>query len=308
MSEELRLLIVSPWQERCGNATYTENLVKGLSQFSVKTTVVPSACDPWGMEWDNYDVAVFNLIGGMTMHAGWPQAFVDAPAKKVLIHQGTAPQGNRSPFTDAFSAVVVHHKEVEGEAPNFRYIPHGILEVPRDEPPPDEMVIGSAGFPQPFKGLVEICQAADLISECRVLLVMPESRHANALAVAAACREVLPREKLEIIHNWLADTEVVEVLKKTSVCVFDHIDGAPGTSGCVRMGIAAKRPVIVPDLWHFRDVRDQAYLCNVSNPGELAGVLIQAHGNGKDTWSGLISEMGWSVVAGEYYELFRSLV
>ena len=307
--EKLRLLIVSPWQERCGNVVYTENLVRGLSQFPVRITVVHSVSDPWEMDWGSYDVAVFNYISGMTMHTGWPQAFMGASTKRVLIHQGTTPGGNRSPFTDAFEAVVVHHKDVESEAPNFHYIPHGILEVPGDEPPPNELVIGSAGFPQPFKGLMEICRAADLISECRVLLVMPESRHADALGMAVACREILPqREKLEIIHGWLTDTEVGEVLRRASVCAFGHIEEAPGVSGCVRMGIAAKRPVIVPDLWHFKDIRDQAYLCDVSNPEELAGTLRQAHEGGKDTWSGLISGMSWSAVAGAYYDLFGSIL
>lgn len=302
----MRLLIVSPWQERCGNAIYAENLVMGLQQFPVEVEVLPSTSDPQKVNWVDYDVFYFNYISGMSLNPTWLKVAPYIPCKKVLTHHCTDPAGNRSAFTDLFDAVVVHHKAVATEAPNFVHIPHGILEVPGEPPSPNGLVIGSAGFPQPFKGLVEICQAVALISEARVFFVMPESRWGDALAMAEACRAILG-DRFTAVHGWLPDVEVVELLGQTSVGVFDHVDWAPGVGGAVRLAIAAKVPVIVPNLWHFRDLREHVYLSDIHNPQALADAILLAHRERKDCWSVPIAEMGWSTAARMYYDLFMEV-
>jgi len=310
MSEELRVTIVSSWDERCGNAVYAENLAKSLTPYPVKVIVVPASASPYGFEGLGMDVAIFNYASGMTMNPLWVDAFPRFSVKKVLIKQETTIDRNRSSFTDAFNAVVVHHKEVVHEASNFHYIPHGILEVEDLAPPPVGLVVGTAGIPHPWKGHVGICKAVALIPEAKAFFLMPESRHGDAKGIAAACREVLPPERLTIVHDWLPNTEVVRVLaRETSVCAFGDTSWywAAGVSGCVRLATAAHRPVVVPDIWHFRDIKEHAYVCDTRNSSELAETLKRAYSwavtTQLDTWTPLLQEMGWSVVGREFYEL-----
>ena len=306
----MRVLLVTPYNERCGNVVYSQNLIEGLLTYdpSVAVTVQPSGDAPVGFDCSPYDLIHFNYISCMTLHPDWLGVIPAATCKKVLTLQETYPSGNRSAFTDAFDAVVVHHKEVVPEASNFRYIPHGILEVSGMPPEPKGLVVGSAGFPQPFKGLVDICRAVDLIPNAKAYFVMPESRHADALAEAATCRSILG-DRFTVVHDWLSDTEVVWLLRENAtVFVTGHVDWAPGASGCARLGIASKLPVIVPDLWHFRDIRDHVYLQDVFDPRALADKIQLAQQERRDCWSQLTSTMGWSVVSKMYYKVYKEVI
>ena len=306
----MKILLVTPYGERCGNATYSENLVKGLLTYdpTLVVTVALSGYAPIPMSSDAYDLVHFNYVNGMSLHPDWLGAIPLSPCKKVLTLQETYPGGNRSAFTDAFDAVIVHHKEVVLEASNFKYIPHGIPEVPGDPPEPKDLVVGSAGFPQPFKGHVNICHAVSLIPEAKAYFVMPESRHADAIAVADACRSILG-DRLTVVHDWLPDVEVVKLLRaNASVFVTGHVDWSPGSRGCARLGIAAKLPVIVPDYWHFRDIRDHVYLQDVYGSQDLAAMILLAHQERKDCWTQLISEMSWTVTSRMYHSLYEEVL
>jgi len=297
----MKILLVTTWEEKCGLAEFSKNLMKSLSAFPVEFQIARVGEDANLYSDTDCDVIHLGYIPTAPMSSTWFEP--SFRATKIIEHHTTLP--GEHPSFPGFDRVVTHH-----QMPNCTYIPFGIVEVEGESKPSGGLRIGTAGFPFRHKLIQEICGATAEIEGASMLLLMPESHHVNAGAQAQECLSIVDgRIPVEIIYDWLSEEEIILKLRECDVAIFGSEGDNGGIGGAVRLGIAAKVPVIVPDAWHFSDIKDYVYsmpLEEFKTPAELAKMIRRAASERKDCWTFLLREMGWSVVAQAYYDLYRN--
>ncbi len=129
-------------------------------------------------------------------------------------------------------------------------------------PLPDITTVGSFGFGFPDKRFELIVDQVQLeFDEALIRFHMPFCGPVDAdgtrtsLVTAKRCRERLykPGVRLEITHDFMSQTDMMEFLAKNSVNAFFHDIGTHrGISSSVEFAIAVRRPVAITKSFMFR--------------------------------------------------------
>lgn len=136
-----------------------------------------------------------------------------------------------------------------------------IPEYNKQVPAPATLTIGSFGFATPNKGFEKLVERVNLeFDEAIIRLNMPAADFgdpdgANARQIAEQCRQRIrkPGIKLEVTHDFMTDTALLDFLAGNSMNVFHYEDKqGRGISSAVDNALAVKRPVAVSRCPMFR--------------------------------------------------------
>lgn len=207
-----------------------------------------------------------------------------------------------------------------GIAANVSLFPHGYPcqdPIDRDSArralalPPDGLVIGAYGFLLPHKGVEQLIDAAALLRDAgtptRLVLV-------NALYPIPASQDLLDRcrrraddlglaDQVLFESRFLANESSLGALAACDAIVYAYQDTQESSSAAVRMGIAARRPVLCSPLAIFSDVAEVVRFLPGTGPAAIRdGVLaLMADADGRrdlglrqDAW---LDRYSWSAVA-----------
>jgi hypothetical protein len=308
----MRVLLVTTWNERCGIAEYAANLVRHCKcEFEI---VDPVTFMNFGKDVSSFDLVHVNhepgLYPGMTQYH--VQRFCDSKPAMITLH-ATQAGYNHGAYIEAFQKIVVHEQtqDVARWPSKWIYIPEGIP-VAVSLAPTVENTLGTCGFPFPWKGWDEVAYAAKFLN-LGMIACLPESKHADALAAKRQIESVLGA-KAYIVTEYLPESGVIHHLSRNLVNVFPYKGHNAGISGAVRMGLAARRPVVVSASRQFNDLfmyREELYVSPQSEGQELydciQNAVLDARSGHARLPNQVIKDMGWERSARAYMDVYNSI-
>jgi glycosyltransferase involved in cell wall biosynthesis len=305
--------ILTNIEESCGNAAYARHLHKNLEKYyAVRRSTNINDFDGGDVVIVNYHPAVVHVTIDDLKNVK------TKGMKSIIILQNSfegdpkIDEGNLLSFADA----IVAHEPMESD--KIKYIPHGIVEL---ELPPitlddvkskADMFIGTAGFPFAWKRFDVVAEACKKFNK-PCLMVAPRSAHENtAEAITAIAGHQGP---LAHIHReWLAEEEVIGYLSRCVLNIFwyqsKNQDDTLGQTGSARMGISAKRPMIISKHRKFRtlfDYEDELYIAEKEEDVYKYVDEILTNQKVSKKPNRIFKDMGWSKTSEMYKELIESL-
>lgn len=307
----MKIGLVTTWREKCGIAEYASNMVKSMSSSKYQFQIINRPFAPSQIVAEAYDCDIihFNFEPGLMGHIGDDVIrSLKAMGKKTVLTLHTTHEGdNRNAFTDSFNQVIVHEQTTDG----FKVIPHGAEEVSfsglvnlEKEP---KNVIGTAGFPFPWKGFHEVALTAEMLG-MGVLVIAPETNHIDTWVmekcIKGACTNV------EYVTDYLPTEEVINKLHECKVNVFNYHGGNYGISGAVRLGISAQRPLVISRSRQFRDLfsyEPEITVADNTSPEAVKAAVELALENNRIPETAL-NNMKWSRVSRDIESVYERLM
>lgn len=324
----MRVLLITSDREQCGIREYGQMLMDAMPRdFDIVEFPNPS--------WNDYarihETALCDIIHlnhHAALHATWraPQIdIVHAWGKKIVVTQHDTFQSialmQERGFPDfrGADALVVHepvrgltHGNGTGNG-NVYWIRQGIIAdpeyhlVPRNS---DILWAGTCGFPFPHKNIDTICMATH-DAGWGILIIAPGA----TIEQCVRWTELNPH--IEIIPTYLNRYEIVQHLSGCAATVFHPSTGGSGTTGPIRLGIAARKPVISTSTKVNRQVRDLATcgaICWADDRKEVADTLTRLATEGiyytKQQMEVMTLAMqdSWENVAAKYIQIYRGVL
>lgn len=301
----MRVALITTWNERCGIAEYAKGLVQAMGHVNKDISfkvferpwndLTPSALQDCDVVHLNYEPGLFQFIINTGTVESW-KLF----GKKTVLTLHTSHEGNnRSLFTNVFHRVVVHEKTTDG----FTHIPMGLLPLHEDAYVPVEKdLVGTAGFPFPWKGFSEVADATARLG-LRCLVIAPESRHWNTYEVQQDIKRRNPNSTY--LTEWMEEATVKVALARCAVNVFAYGGGNSGISGAVRLGLASRRPIVISRCRQFRDLFE--YPDEVTVIGSSLTEAIQSAIAEQETRKPkrILEDMNWIECARKYEQVYK---
>lgn len=302
----MRVALITTWNERCGIAEYAKSLVRAMRHVNDSITfkiferswhdLTPSALQDCDVVHLNYEPGLFQFVVNVGTVESW-KLF----GKKTVLTLHTSHEGNnRSLFTNVFHRVVVHEKTTDG----FIHIPMGITPLHEDAYVPlEKELVGTAGFPFPWKGFYEVADATNRLG-LRCLVIAPESRHWNTYDVQQDIKRRNPR--YEYRTEWMEESEVKAQLARCVVNVFAYGGGNSGISGAVRLGLGSRRPIVISHCRQFRDLFDYPNEVTVIG-SSLVEAIQEAISNQYTRYpKRILEDMNWIECARRYEQVYKN--
>lgn len=263
----MRVHAITSWGTACGIAAYAEALQTACQQegLDVEFTMDAIGLDPTTSGWTPLhrpDVLWLNYHAGL--HSRWTPNVVTVAERNVpvvvTIHDtrdGTPQQPNDAwvhALMAAATATIIHEPcaDLEGAAVIRQGIPDLTGVRARGWSAYggwDRPVLGTVGFPFPWKNYDRLAQLTASIG-WGLLLIAP---HATGEDVYR-WRRLNPW--LHVFPTFLPAAEVPQYLAGCTATAFMYECANTGTSGAIRQGIAARRPVYaLATCRQFRDLR-----------------------------------------------------
>lgn len=308
-ADDMRVALMSTFGQMCGLSEYAANLIRHSTgvEFEVLTQ------GSWTYEAlmaAKYDVLHVNYANGQLGCEDMVMNVMHQKFHKGVITQHLSNEVNNfNSFMSSFRKVVIHEKAPDGSV----FIPMGIPEV-LEEPATDFILsIGTVGFPFPWKSLPEVAAASQMLG-MGCLMFAPDTCHANTHAVERTVKQQNPHTYY--IKEWKTYDNVVKQLATQAVNVFAYNTAGRGmyidvgTSSAVRMGLAARRPVVVTRTCRqFRDLldyEDEIEFADSHHPQHLAEAIQRVLANGKRP-NRILKDMSWTTVANHYKSLYQEI-
>ena len=177
--------------------------------------------------------------------------------------------------------------EESRNAENLVLFPHGVYfgpgesssSRPENSPLRSKRVVACFGFLLPHKGVLPLVEAIhsllDKIPNVHLLLLNSINDDPKSLVELHRLESLLVRLKMgnhvTRIHHFLDEVEILSHLKNAEVIVYPYQSSNESSSGAVKMGIAAGRPIAVTPLPVFEDIpKDVAYRLPGVSPDKIA--------------------------------------
>ncbi len=263
-----RVAVVSNMHEQCGNAEDARLLSLELMKYYEYVS--------WGHD-DVIQYPVDAVI--FSWHPARVRMDIETVrkpqlngAKVIVIYQNSSEQklevGNDHALFHADA--VVAHEPIEANI-KVRYIPVGIPEVKNlAEQPGPGLRIGTAGFPFEWKRFDVVAEVAKRF-QAKCVMIAPTSDQNDREAFIGGVQGHLG-PLAEIYRQWMPIDEVVRLLSTCTVNIVwfesKSYDDTLGQSGSVRMGLAAKRPMIISTHRKLRtlfDYYDELYIARTES-------------------------------------------
>jgi hypothetical protein len=313
----MRVGLLSNTHLKCGAGAYGRDLYAAFSKY-FPTDLVES--------WENiiagnYEVVVIN----------WQPARMDLPmdgmkalraggAKIILILQDTY-EGLTIVAKDTafeFADVLVAHEPIMMIGKEVSVIPVGIWMVGGLATEIKEPMIGIAGFPFPWKNFDVTAEAAKMLNvKCR--MIAPKYEGVDTDGYVEGIRGHLG-PLADIHREWLSNEAVVRMLSECTLNIFWYKSQSRadelGQSGSVRMGIAAKRPMIISRHHKMKTLfpyEDELYIADtLEEVYEMAKDILLKEDLGYNHLvkrpKRIIEEMGWDKTAVMWKKLIEQTV
>lgn len=302
--------ILTNTQPKCGNYSYAVDLGDELSKWYA----VSLDSDVERFLKDGFDVIIVNWHQARVMVTKQlVEKWKRGGKKVILILQNSFDTAMTVGEQDILNAVdaTVAHEPMNMTGAKIEYIPHGIPVV-TDLRTPTEPRIGTAGFPFPWKRFDVVAEAAKRFGvKCR--MIAPRHEFYDSKGFIEGIKGHLG-ELAEVTEDWLPVDEVVRRLSECTLNIFWYESKVPedqlGQSGSVRMGIAARRPIIISQhrkLWTLFGYLDELYIAKTEEQVyDYVAEILQGEifGNGKRP-KRLLQEQGWPTVGEKYHELIE---
>ncbi|MBC3806254.1 glycosyltransferase [Undibacterium seohonense] len=166
---------------------------------------------------------------------------------------------------------------------NVIYFPHGIPRAQNQSSEPialdsQEIVIASYGFLLPHKGILELIEAFAMLldqrSNLHLLLLNAIYPVSVSQDLARQCRaritQLQLQDKITFISDFLTEAETQQLLSESDVIVFPYQETQESSSAAVRVGLAARKPVVVTPLSIFEDVDNVVLKLPGTNATQIA--------------------------------------
>lgn len=228
--------------------------------------------------------------------------------KVILIEQNYS----GGPCHDFGNDLTVGHEPMYCEPPPlFRCILHGIPEVEDLPAVSAERMIGIAGFPFPWKGYETIAAEAKYFGvKCR--MIAPRSDQMNTDGYLSGLQNYLGPQA-DVYRQWVEKREVIRMLAECTATMFYFWGPGDdsGQSGSVRMGLAAKRPVITSTGRRCKtlfEYGDEIYICPTLAAVRQSLEEIFEGGPNVKFPKRVLQDQGWSKTGEQYRTLVKELV
>lgn len=319
----LRVLLATTWGIACGiseHAFYLKQAVEAADP-TIEVIPVPGALDPdrvdhtRGGNWD-----VLHLNYHAALHSRWtPKHILDARASGVYkgvittYHDTGVPNSDQCKAVCAVSdAAVVHEPfdDLEGEIYYWRM---GVPESRDAVGDPhsrqsDYPILGTVGFPFPWKCYDELCRVTAKVGWGLMLL-------APSPTLTDITRWYGLNPLVEVETRFQPRDQVLADLRTCDATAFTYVCHNTGQSGAILQGIAAKKPVFaLSTCRQFRALYDDRLgnrsICWISTFEELAHQLSDGmlHMGRLDVQTAALAHQDrWSEVGKRYSALYRKV-
>lgn len=310
---KLKVALVTNWHLQCGNAQYGRDLRNELEkEFDVGVFDEPAKAN-------EADVVVINWHPSrVTVSPQMVQDLQSKGMKVIVILQNSNERGYYAQQGDPclVANAVVSHQEMKTNIPNLVVIPHGIPVVDGLDVvfPDSRLRIGIAGFPYAWKRFDLTARVAQELGGVSLLIAPTHDMGDTTTPI----QNIVARyPTAEVVRDWLPVDDVVRRLSSCTLNIFwyQHMppDDLSGQSGSVRLGIAAKRPLIVskhPKLSSIREYTDEVYVAETEE--DVAALARQIFLDQKvGMWvrkpKRLLEDMGWDKTGLMYRELIKKV-
>jgi hypothetical protein len=313
-------LITSFPPERCGVASNAVNLVNNKAD-DVEYKIIE------GCSWrkpfthdqvmaESEDCDIVHLTYERSLHLGlFPGTFygLREKGKKTIITYYNIWPGDYqdAEMVKAFDVVIVPD-EVEAKVRGYEYVPHGVMEVTELGPLGSVRSLGTAGFPTPAKGsliMADVCRELGL----HFFVVAPLSRHADAAWMRT---EIEKRcQTCSFVHEFLLQEEIVRMLSCCTITawLYTAIPQQSGLSGSIRLGCAAKRPMVASMMGMYRDLfqyDDEINFIQTETPtfATVLPVVQYALEHPEKRPDRVVKEQSWNKCGQMYAEIYRKVL
>ena len=246
----MKLGIYTNMDDRCGNAEYARDLSHALSVYYavyMSSRVEELApCEVVLLNWHpakvHVDIPLIQRLKGQGKKVilllqnsfDWPAIL--APDDILL-----------------FPDKVIAHEPMNLSI-SVEYIPHGVPIVQNLPEPTEQLMIGVAGFPFPWKRFDLVAKVAQRLgARCRIFA--PSYPHYNTVPYMMTVAGILGG-LADIRRGWTPTREVVRGLAECTFNIFwfqsQGQDDELGQTGSARLGVAAGRPMIISKHRKFR--------------------------------------------------------
>ena len=254
----MNVWIVSTWEQPCGISEYAAYLTEAVTQADPSivhtpiTDLHPNGVFQRGGEMP--DLVVLNYHSALLSQ--WqPEHLRALKAKGIptvcVWHDSGVPNSDHCTSIHAVADAFGVHEPCE-DLPGAHYWRQGVpalTQPPFATPWEARPVVGTVGFPFGWKGFDLLCEAAAQAG-WSVLLLAP-----NATAEDVQ-RWFALNPHLAVTQTFLPREEVVARLAGCDATAFCYNAANTGTSGAIRQGIAARKPVIASRFPFGRQFRD----------------------------------------------------
>lgn len=264
----MHVLLATTWDTPCGIAEHSRLLREYVERADagIKITSSCAALDPaqcvlegsWG------GVELIHLNHHDALHSRWTPAHVHTFRKigvpVVVTYHDTLEQLGACPKLRGFAeagATVVIHEPVEGlTGPRIHYWRQGVpdpVKCPRPLPWGDpfymqQPVLGTIGFDFPWKNYDRLCQLTQDLG-WGLLIVCPQ------VSTARLAEWCVLNPTVQVVTGFVSTVEAIQYLAACDATAFMYECANTGTSGAIRLGIAARKPVLaLQTCRQFRDL------------------------------------------------------
>ena len=260
MGVAVNVWIVTTWNQPCGISEFAAYLTEAVTQADPSivhtpiTDLHPNGVFQRGGEMP--DLVVLNYHSALLSQ--WqPEHLRALKAKGIptvcVWHDSGVPNSDHCKSIHAVADAFVVHEPCE-DLPGARYWRQGVPDWPTYHTTDSGMrppTVGSVGFPFAWKNFDLLCEAANIAGWC-VMLLAPTATDEDI----ARWRRLLPWTQLTVERSFLPRKEVVYNLSQCDATAFLYNTHNTGTSGAIRQGIAARKPVIASRFPFGRQFRD----------------------------------------------------
>lgn len=287
----------------CGNAEYARDIQQHLGKLcDVKLSDNVNELLPADVVFINHHPARVKMSIELLDKIKW------AGAKSIVIFQESFDTEFASDMILKLADAVMAHEPMIGDIP-VDYIPVGIPVVD-NLPEPKEPMIGVAGFAFPWKRFDVTAEIAKTFGvKCRI--VSAQANINDTSLYLAGIRGHLG-SLADMYLNWYSTEDIARLLAECTLNIFwyqsqTHADQI-GQTGSARLGVAARRPMIISRHRKFRTLlpyEDEFYIADTEQQAvDFAKEILDNPEKAKRP-NRVIKEMGWDKTSKQFLDLIE---